>query len=299
MSARPVVKWAGGKRRLLGRLAHFMPRGDFETYAEPFAGGAAFFFWLASEPRRRFKRALLADKNADLVALYQSLKSDVDGLIERVRVYQDEHLRRDADGRREHFYAVRERGTSRMLPVERGARLLFLNRTCFNGLWRVNASGQFNVPFGRYANPRILDERSLRAAHAALSAVTVELADFAEVTRELRKGDFAYFDPPYVPVSRTSSFTAYAADGFGAEQQERLAAELARLRDRGVRAMLSNACAPGIAKLYRGYGFTVDKIPAPRAINSDPDKRGDVDELVVTTYRPGGAAGAARRKVGS
>jgi DNA adenine methylase len=285
VGARPVVKWAGGKTRLLDRLTRFMPPGDFETYAEPFAGGAALFFWLASEPKRRFKRAILADKNAELVALYQAIKSDVDRLIDHVGAYQEEHLRRDADGRREHFYEVREKTTASMLPVERGARLLFLNRTCFNGLWRVNASGQFNVPFGRYTNPRILDERSLRAAHEALEVVTVKVADFAEVTRELREGDFAYFDPPYVPVSKTANFTAYAADRFGEDEQVRLAAELARLHQRGVRAMLSNAYTPEIAKLYRGHAFTVDKVPAPRAINSDPNKRGDVAELVVTTYR--------------
>lgn len=286
VGARPVVKWAGGKTRLLEHLARFMPQDDFATYAEPFAGGAAVFFWLSSQPKRRFKRALLADKNEELVALYQCIKSDVDKLIDRVRTYQEEHLRRDPDRRREHYYEVREQDTSRLLPVERGARLLFLNRTCFNGLWRVNASGQFNVPFGRYANPRILDEKSLRAAHEALSVAEVRVADFADITRELREGDFAYFDPPYVPVSKTANFTAYAGR-FGEDEQERLAAELARLRDRDVRAMLSNASTPEIAKLYRGHGFSVDKIAAPRAINSDPTKRGDVDELVVTTYRSG------------
>jgi DNA adenine methylase len=285
VSARPVVKWAGGKTRLLEHLARLMPQGDFETYAEPFAGGAAFFFWLATRPKRRWKRALLADKNAELVALYQAVKSDVDNLIEHVRGYQEEHLRRDPDGRREHYYEVRERTTSGMLPVERGARLLFLNRTCFNGLWRVNASGQFNVPFGRYTNPKILDEVALRKAHVAFADVTIRVADFSAVTRELTEGDFVYFDPPYVPVSKTSNFTSYASDRFGPEEQARLAAELVVLRERGVRAMLSNAFTPEIAKLYRDHDFTVEKVPAPRAINSDPTKRGEVAELLVTNYR--------------
>lgn len=296
MSARPVVKWAGGKTRLLDHLARIMPQGEFGTYAEPFAGGAALFFWLASQPTKRFRRAVLADKNPELVALYKAIKGDVDELIERVRAYQDEHLKRDLEGRREHYYEVRELATSTLRPIERGARLLFLNRTCFNGLWRVNASGQFNVPFGRYAKPKILDEEVLRAAHDALSDVTIAQADFADVTRDLSKGDFVYFDPPYVPVSKTANFTAYAADRFGEQEQRRLAEELAVLRDRQVFAMLSNAYTPEIEQLYRDYDFTVEKVPAPRAINSDPKKRGDVAELVVTTYGPQRTRARARRR---
>jgi DNA adenine methylase len=284
-AARPVVKWAGGKSRLLDRLLQRLPAGRFATYAEPFCGGGAMFFALAAEPRRRFDRALLADKNAELVALYQSIKSDVDGLIERLRSYQDDHLRKPDKGRREHYYEVRAQTTATMSPVDRGARLLFLNKTCFNGLWRVNSSGLFNVPFGKYTTPKILDAGVLKAAHEALSIATVRLADFAEVTSELEAGDFAYFDPPYVPVSKTANFTAYGSDRFGVEEQERLATELARLRGRKVKAMLSNAATPESRALYTRHGFFVDSIRAARSINSDPTKRGDVDELVVTTYR--------------
>jgi DNA adenine methylase len=284
VASRPVVKWAGGKRRLLDRLLSRLPKGRFETYAEPFCGGGAMFFALAAEPERRFDRALLADKNAELVLLYEAIKSDVEALIDRLRGYQDDHLARDPEGRRAHFYAVRALDTAKMTSVERGARLLFLNKTCFNGLWRVNAAGHFNVPFGRYAKPRILDVKVLRAAHEALALATVRCADFAAVTRKLGKDDFVYFDPPYVPVSKTSSFTSYASDGFGPEEQERLASELARLKARGVRAMLSNAgTAEGVA-LYEKHAFHVEKIRAARMINSDATKRGDVDELIVTTY---------------
>jgi DNA adenine methylase len=293
VGARPVVKWAGGKSRLLEPLRAFMPEGSFGTYAEPFCGGAAMFFALAAEPERRFRRAVLADKNDELVALYTAIRDDVDGLIEAVRRYQEDHLRKDAEGRRKHYYAVRKRPTAKMTRAQRGARLLFLNKTCFNGLWRVNASGQFNVPFGRYAAPKIFDEEALRAAHHAFADVRVVHGDFTEATRSLEEGDFAYFDPPYAPVSKTSSFTAYARDRFGWEEQERLADELVRLRAAGVRAMLSNARTPELEALYAARGFSVEIVTARRAINSDPTKRGEVDELVVTTYPGRGERRAA------
>jgi DNA adenine methylase len=261
-----------------------LPAGRFPTYAEPFCGGGAMFFALSAEPKRRFDRALLADKNAELVALYQAIKSDVEPLIDRLRTYQDDHFGRNDEKRREHFYEVRALDTATMTPVDRGARLVFLNKTCFNGLWRVNASGRFNVPFGKYTRPKILDVEVLRAAHEALSIAEVRLADFSEITKELRAGDFAYFDPPYVPVSKTANFTAYSSP-FGPEQQERLAEELAVLKKRGVNSMLSNAATDEMRALYRQHGFLVGTIQAARAINSDPSKRGDVTELVVTTYR--------------
>jgi DNA adenine methylase len=283
VASRPVVKWAGGKSRLLDRLSTRLPPGRFRTYAEPFVGGGAMFFALAAE--RRFDRALLADKNADLVALYLAIQSDVKALIDRLRAYSDEHLGKGADARREHFYEVRSANTARMSTLERGARLLFLNKTCFNGLWRVNASGKFNVPYGRNDKPRILDVPVLEQAHAALQRATVRVADFAEITAELVEGDFAYFDPPYVPLSRTANFTAYATDPFGPAEQERLAQELVRLKASRVNAMLSNAATLESRALYERQGFHVGSIQAARQINSDASKRGNVEELVVTTYR--------------
>ncbi len=300
MAARPVVKWAGGKSRLLVRLLERLPKGRFKTYAEPFCGGGAMFFRLASQEPRRFERALLADKNAELVALYQSIKTDVDALIEKVGAHRDRHLSLAPAKRPDDFYAVRALPTDTMTTVERGARLLFLNKTCFNGLWRVNASGQFNVPFGKYANPKILDEGVLRAAHEALACATVRHVDYAQITATLEDGDFAYFDPPYEPVSKTANFTAYSGR-FGPEEQSALAAEVARLEARGVRAMLSNAAAPSMIALYRRHGFDISTIRAARAINSDPSKRGDVDELVVTAYgkRPRSRAASRSRAAGS
>jgi len=254
------------------------------------------FFRLAAEPERRFDRALLADKNQELVALYQALKADVETLIERVRVYRDEHLGLAVEARREHFYEVRKLSTASMTPAERGARLLFLNKTCFNGLWRVNASGQFNVPFGKYDNPRILDVDVLRSAARALACAEIVCADYTAVTAKLERGDFAYFDPPYMPVSKTANFTAYASDRFGWEEQEKLAAEAARLDGIGVKAMLSNASTRELKQLYeQRHGFEVGTIQAARAINSDASKRGDVEELVATTYhRRAGRSRTAR-----
>ncbi|MCL2725552.1 MAG: Dam family site-specific DNA-(adenine-N6)-methyltransferase [Polyangiaceae bacterium] len=285
---RPVVKWAGGKRRLTGRLLSLMPDGDFHTYAEPFCGGAAMFFALAAEERKRFKKAILADKNEELMALYRAIQKDVESLIARVRKYSDEHLELDPEKRRAHYNDVRDTRTARMSDVNRGARLIFLNKTCFNGLWRVNRAGRNNVPFGRYANPRILDTKVLRAASVALSGVDLRVADFGEVARDLSSGDFAYFDPPYVPVSKTSNFTAYAADGFGPKEQERLADLMGELGERGVCAMLSNASSPETQALYSK--FRRETIPAARLINSDVTKRGNVDELVVMNYPAPAAA---------
>jgi DNA adenine methylase len=278
---RPFVKWAGGKRAIVDELRQWMP-AEIGTYAEPFCGGGAVFFALAAEPRRRFKRAILTDKNAELVASYRAIKTDVDALVRRLRKYSEEHFALSEEGRRDHFYDVRKLETERLSDVERAARLIFLNKTCFNGLWRVNSSGLFNVPFGRYAKPKILDERRLRAVHVALIDVDIREADFQEATKSLRSGDFAYFDPPYVPVSRTANFTAYAKDGFGVDEQRRLLDELARLRKKNVAAMVSNTCSPETEALYAGYH--VNRVNVARAINSDASKRGEVFELVVTTY---------------
>ncbi|MCL2779316.1 MAG: Dam family site-specific DNA-(adenine-N6)-methyltransferase [Polyangiaceae bacterium] len=279
---RPVIKWAGGKRRLVERLMLLMPPGSFNTYAEPFCGGAAMFFALAAEERKRFKKAILVDKNEDLIALYRAIQSDVESLVVRVKKYSDKHLKLDPAGRSSHYYDVRAANPAKLSDPARGARLLFLNKTCYNGLWRVNASGKNNVPFGRYATPRILDVETLRAASVALAGVDLRVADFASVAAELSSGDFAYFDPPYVPVSKTSNFTAYAVDGFGPNDQTRLASLMGELADRRVFAMLSNAWSEQTCALYNK--FRMETIAARRNINSNTKKRGDVEEMVVMNY---------------
>jgi DNA adenine methylase len=279
IDAKPIVKWAGGKSRLLGDLLAHVPT-DIGTYAEPFAGGAALFFALASERSRglrKFKRAVLADRNEELVALYTAIRDDVSAVIDALGAF---HHDRDL------FYAVRAQETHGMSDVERAARFMFLNRTCFNGLWRVNSGGRFNVPFGKYKNPRILDEDGLRAASRALAGVEIVSRDFGDVTRRLGKRDFVYLDPPYVPVSRTASFTAYAKDGFTPQDQERLATELHALKRRGAKAMLSNADTRTTRDLYDGLALHV--VRAPRSISCDGANRGDAGELVVTTWESPG-----------
>jgi DNA adenine methylase len=272
---KPIVKWAGGKTRLLGELRRRLP-GEIGTYVEPFAGGAALFFALASEVEegdRKLERAILCDQNRELVACYRAVQTDVESVIEALGAYRYD---------RDLFYETREKDTSRMSDVERAARLLFLNRTCFNGLWRVNASGRFNVPFGRYKNPRICDEEGLREASRALARAEIHHGDFSSVLSGLRAGDFVYFDPPYAPVSKTAAFTDYAAGGFDAKDQARLVSELVRLREADVLAMLSNADTPETRALYENFAMEV--VFAPRAINSDAAKRGDARELLVTSW---------------
>jgi DNA adenine methylase len=273
-----VVKWAGGKSKLAERLVAWMPK-EIDTYVEPFCGGGAVFFRLAAEEPKRYRRAILADKNEHLIALYRAIQARVHEVVETLGDLAKRHLDLSAERREAHFYEIRNREPDESDVVARGVRLLFLNKTCFNGLWRENASGKNNVPYGRYANPKILDVDALLAAHRALRGVKLKVADFAKVTQRLGNGDFVYFDPPYVPVSKTANFTAYAKDGFGPKEQERLRDLLAALHARGVGAMLSNARTSDTEHLYRDFHRTA--VPMPRAINSDPGKRGDVEELVV------------------
>lgn len=274
--AQPVVKWAGGKKGLLGALLPLVP-AKVDRYIEPFAGGAALFFALASESPRRFRSARLSDTNADLVALYQALRKDPEGLIASLGSYRyDEEM----------FYRVRDLDPSTLSPVERGARMLFLNKTCFNGLWRVNSKGKFNVPFGRFVNPTIVDPPRLREASKALRHATCKNSDFLSSTRDAKPGDFVYFDPPYVPVSNTANFTAYAQNGFGREEQERLVDELGRLKKNKVAAVLSNADTPETRELYARFSMRV--VHMRRSINRDTKKRGPAPELLVTTWgKPG------------
>jgi DNA adenine methylase len=271
---KPIVKWAGGKSRLLGDLLRHVPE-QVGTYIEAFAGGAALFFALAE--RGGFKRAVLCDQNEELITCYRAVKKDVSAVIEALSRYKHD---------REVFYKVRDADTKVMSDVERAARLIYLNRTCFNGLYRVNASGKFNVPFGRYKNPRIVDVERLEKASRALKKAELLVGDFTVATKKARAGDFVYFDPPYVPLSRTAAFTEYAAGGFDQEDQERLVAELVRLKKAKVPAMLSNHDTPETRELYKQFRAHVVYVSRP--INSDPKKRGAARELVVTTWEEPG-----------
>jgi DNA adenine methylase len=267
----PFLKWAGGKRQLLAHIEALLPE-RIDTYFEPFLGGAAVFFRLAAV--RRFRRAVLADANPELVNCYTAIRDDVDGVIGALRGYRNESAL---------YYRVRRRDPAKLSPTARAARLIYLNRCGYNGLYRVNSKGQFNVPFGRYKKPAICDEPRLRAASAALQNVVIVCGDFASTLKPVRPRDFVYLDPPYVPLSATSSFTAYAARDFGAADQQRLADALRALGGRKVPALLSNSDCATTRALYHGFE-RVDSVPARRAINSVAHARGPVGELLVRSF---------------
>ena len=267
--AAPVIKWVGGKTKLLPELTARMP-ARFERYYEPFAGGAAMFFRIAPE------RAVLADSNPDLIGLYTCLTRDVAGVIKKLEHHRAAHSEA-------HYYTTRTRWNDRELrwtTADRAATFIYLNKTCFNGLWRVNRAGLFNVPIGRYADPPICVPDALRAASRVLSRATIVNDDYQEVGKTAKRGDFLYFDPPYDPVAPTANFTSYTAGAFGADQQRELAETAKKLVARGCQVMLSNSDTPFIRSLYKG--FRVDRVKCARAINSNAAKRGDVDEVIVT-----------------
>ncbi len=265
----PFLKWAGGKTRILHELVARLPgpRAWTGGYFEPFLGGGAVFLHL--QPTS----AVLTDTNPELINLYKVVRDDVDSLIDAMSVHVYD---------RDHFYAVRALDPMLLSPVARAARFVFLNRTCFNGLWRVNRQGQFNVPFGRYTNPTVCPEDRMRRASLALAGARLEERDFDSALATAKRGDFVYFDPPYAPISPTASFTSYTANDFGAADQERLAERFRELSSRGVLCMLSNSDTPFIAKLYAG--FRIDRILAPRAISRDGDSRRPASEVIVRNY---------------
>ncbi len=264
-AARPVLKWAGGKTQLLDRILPLLPE-SIDTYYEPFAGGAAVFFALAAE--QRFKRAVLSDQNPDLLSVYRALQTDVAGVIDALQ--RMPHSEKD-------YYEIRSQRPRAL--VKRAARVIYLNKTGYNGLYRVNRSGQFNVPFGRYAKPTICDAANLQAAARALKGVEILEADFEVVCEGARAGDAVYFDPPYLPLSVTSSFAAYYRHPFGVREHARLARVFRELSARGVRAVLSNSYTPESKKLFAGWEGKI--VPVSRPINSKGSGRGQIDELLL------------------
>jgi DNA adenine methylase len=267
--ASPVIKWVGGKTRLLPELLARMPE-KIGRYYEPFAGGAALFFRTA--PRR----AVLNDSNADLIALYTAVQTDVASVIRRLQHHRDAHDER-------HYYKTRSDWNehhAQWADADRAATFIYLNKTCFNGLWRVNRSGDFNVPIGRYTDPPICVPDALRAAHAVLARAELRSTDYQQAVADASRGDFVYFDPPYDPVTPTANFVSYSAVGFTPDNQRELAECVRKLAARGCRVMLSNSDTPFIRSIYRG--FTIDRVKCARAINSNAAKRGDVDEVIVT-----------------
>lgn len=299
---RPFLKWAGGKRQLLPRLRPFYPT-VFGTYHEPFLGSGAVFFDLVAQGTLANRAAVLTDENPDLIGTWLRVRDSVDELLAHLAALARGHAR----GGAAHYRRVRDR---RFNPARRAwadagadlgaygpdlaAMLIYLNRTGYNGLFRVNRSGAFNVPPGRYVRPRIADAELLRAVAAALSApgITISLAPFEAVLTRARTGDFVYLDPPYAPLTATASFRSYTARGFGDADQARVQQVVLELALRGVHVLLSNSSAPLVVDLFEGRedtraaGLEVYRVPARRAINTRADRRGVVDELLVTNASP-------------
>lgn len=263
---RPFLKWVGGKTQLLQDLIRCAPsfRGQ---YLEPFVGGGALFYELL--PRR----ARLSDLNRELIDCYTAVRDQVEAVILALQVHRYE---------KSYYYEVRDVDPWELGAAERAARMIFLNKTGFNGLYRVNSRGNFNVPFGRYKNPRICHTENLRACAEALQGVKLGCESFEAVLKHARKGDFVYFDPPYVPLSNTANFTAYEKSGFGMSNQEKLAEVFDRLDHMGVFVMLSNSDVPWIHEHYAGH--RIRTVMARRSVNSNTRKRGFVGEVVVTNY---------------
>ncbi len=269
---RPFVKWAGGKSQLLPQLQSLYPKeGSIGRYVEPFLGSGAVFFHIQAllQP----SRALLCDTNAELIDTFLAVRDEVDDLIEILRQHQQKHGE-------SYYYEVRTQ--TPQTRAARAARLIYLNKTGFNGLFRVNSRGIFNVPFGHRVNPGILNDGLLRAASVALQKAELASHDFRDLSAIARNGDFIYLDPPYQPLSKTASFTSYTSGSFGEQDQRDLADLYARLDQRGCILMLSNSDTPLIRELYAG--FRIHGVFARRMINSDGKKRGPVSEVVVLNY---------------
>jgi DNA adenine methylase len=292
---RALLKWAGGKRQLLNALRPCYPR-DFDRYLEPFVGSGAVFFDLYAEGRLAGRRVRLADVNPDLIGCYRVVRDDAEEVIAALRALEQEHRTRGEDC----YYDVRDRrfNPQRAALADRAAAaytpglaamLIYLNRTGYNGLFRLNRHGAFNVPPGRYKDPRICDPEHLRSVARAFGArgVSIDCAPFGTTLSLARAGDFVYCDPPYAPLSRTANFAHYTAGGFTLDDQRELRNSVIAAARRGAVVLLSNSSAPAIEEAYeaaeaRLAGLTVRRVPARRAINSHAARRGPVDELIVT-----------------
>jgi DNA adenine methylase len=294
----PLVKWVGGKSALIMALHANLPK-RFGRYLEPFAGGAALFFSLSPE---QAAGAVLSDMNQELIGCYRTVASDTERVIRRLRWmerkyrdYGDRRWYRTGDALKTYYYAVRDQWNHDVLlrqsgatgsEVERAAAFLFLNRTCWNGVWRVNRAGAFNVPQGDYDPTRVIcDADKIRAAAARLRQATIRAWPWQRIAVGAREGDLVYFDPPYVPLSATASFTGYTMGGFNHADQSELAGCVHALVDIGVHVLVSNSNTKVVRQLYRNRKLTLRRVHAPRAINCKSDRRGKVRELLIVGPR--------------
>ncbi len=266
---KPFVKWAGGKRQLTAFLLNEIPT-EFNTYIEPFVGGGALLFEILP------KKAIINDLNEELINTYLVIKNNVDDLIESLKKHKNEKA---------YFYEIRALNPEKLSPVERASRFIYLNKTCFNGLYRENSKGQFNVPFGKYKNPKILDEENLRAVSDYLNSIDVKIynRDYKDICNLAKKGDFIYLDPPYYPISKTSSFTKYNKYDFTEKDQIQLSKVFKELDKKGCYVMLSNSNTDFIKNLYKN--FNIKEIEASRAINCKGDRRKKAKvEVLIKNY---------------
>jgi len=271
--ARPCLKWAGGKRQLLPRLLPRLPQ-RWGRYHEPFVGGGALFFELNARTDRHGRWAVLTDTNERLIRTYHAVCNQLPKVVDILLEHLNQHSK-------EWYYTVRSWDVDALTDPEVAGWMIYLNRTGFNGLYRVNSKNKFNVPFGRYQKPNICDRTNLARVKAALKHAELHHDGFERVLDDAVEGDLVYFDPPYVPLSTSSSFTAYTKGGFGPDEQRRLRDTARTLKARGVHVVLSNHDTEGIRELY-AEGFHVERIPATRRINSKASKRGAINEVIIT-----------------
>ena len=267
----PLVKWVGGKRQLMSDLLRNLPL-HYNRYLEPFVGGGALFFALQQE------NSYISDMNEELINLYQVVRDNVEELIKDLHTHEnnkDYYLKiRDLD---------RLDNYGNISAIKRASRFIYLNRTCFNGLYRVNSKGEFNVPFGKYKNPKLVDEVNLVNVSRLLQATEIKHADFKRVLDVAKVNDFVYFDPPYMPLNETSSFTSYTKDGFGIDKQIELKNVCDELHSKGVKFMLSNSDTQFIKDLYADY--EINTVYASRQVNSKASGRGKITEVLIKNYR--------------
>jgi len=274
---KPFVKWAGGKRQLIPILSQHIPK-KFDSYFEPFLGGGAVLFHLISEnPKTRY---FVSDLNSNLILSYVTIRDRVEELISALEIHSENYFKNP----KEYYYQIRESNPKNQ--IDKVSRLIFLNRTCFNGLYRVNSKGKFNVPLGKYTNPNIVNrENLLTVSHALQSShISIKCQDFTKTLEDAQKNDCVYLDPPYQPVSQTSNFTGYTNDSFGYEDQERLFLEFQRLDSKGCKVMLSNSKSDEVLDLFEDYSDKTIEISANRFINSDSKKRTGHSELLIKNY---------------
>lgn len=266
----PIVKWVGGKRQLMFELLKNMPE-NYNRYFEPFIGGGALFFELQPD------NAYISDMNEELINLYKVVRDNVEELITDLQKH---------DISKEYFMEIRNIDRTEEYKnwsnIQKASRFIYLNRTCFNGMYRVNSKGQFNVPFGHYKNPRIVDENNLINCSNLLQRTEIKHADFSDILKKVKKGDFVYFDPPYVPLNETSSFTSYTKDGFDLDMQLSLRDVCDELDSMGVKFLLSNSDTQFVNELYENYN--IKKVFASRQINANADGRGKITEVLVRNY---------------